>query len=53
MENFKPVPHCPIEWRPFKVFMKLHKSPFLIVNIVKGVVSGPRQFLAQLKKLEN
>ena len=29
-----------------KVFAKLHKSPFLIANIVKDVVSGLRQFLS-------
>ena len=44
--NFKPVSLCPRKWLPFKVFLKLHKSPFLISNIVKGTVSGLRQFLA-------
>ena len=28
-----------------KAFVKLYKSPLLIVNIVKGTVSGVRQFL--------
>ena len=34
-----------IKWQPFKVFEKLHKSPLLIANIVKGAVLGLRQFL--------
>ena len=34
------------KWRPFKVFVKLHKIPLLKANIVKGAVSGLRQFLA-------
>ena len=46
MEDFKPVPLCPIKWRPFKLFVKLHKTLLLIVNIIKGAVSGLRQFLA-------
>ena len=46
IENFKPVLLCPIKWRPLKFFAKLHKSPFLIASIVKGAVSGLRQFLA-------
>ena len=46
IENFKPVPLCPIKWRPFKVFVKLHKSPLLLANIVKGAVSDLRLFLA-------
>ena len=41
IENFKLVPLC-----PFKIFAKLNKSPPLIPNIVKGAVSGLRQFLA-------
>ena len=41
VENFKPVPLCPIKWRPLKFFAKLHKSPILISNIVSGL----RQFL--------
>ena len=45
-ENFKPVPLCPIKWRRFKVFAKLHKSPLLIANIAKGAVSILRQILA-------
>ena len=45
IESFKLVPLCPIKWRPFKVFVKLHKSPHLTVNIAKGVVSGMRQLL--------
>ena len=32
IENFKPVPPCPIKWRPFKVFGKLQESPLLIAN---------------------
>ena len=31
IENFKPVPLCPI-------FVELHKIPLLISNIVKGAV---------------
>ena len=46
IENFKLMPLYPIKWRPFKVFVKLCKSPLLIANIVKGAVSGLRQFLA-------
>ena len=38
IENFKPVPQCPIRWRPFKVVVKLHKSPLLIANTIKVVV---------------
>ena len=37
IENFKSVPLCPIKWRPFKVFVKLHKSPLLIANTVKAL----------------
>ena len=33
-------------WWPFNVFAKLHKSPFLIANIIKDVLSDLRQFLA-------
>ena len=44
--NFEPVPLCPIKWRSFKVFAKLHKTPLLIANIVKGALSGLRQFMA-------
>ena len=29
-----------------KIFAKLHKSPLSIASIVKGAVSGLRQFLA-------
>ena len=46
IEYFKPVPLCTIKWRPFKDFVKLHKNSLLIANIVKGVVSGLRPFLA-------
>ena len=46
IENLKPVAVCPIKWRPFQVFVKLHKSPLLIANIVKNAVSDLRQFLA-------
>ena len=46
VENFKPLPLCPIKRRPAKVFVKLYKSRILIANIVKGAVSGLRQFLA-------
>ena len=31
---------------PLKFFANLHKSPLLIASIVKGAVSGLRQFLA-------
>ena len=40
------MPLCPIKWQPLKFFAKLHKSPLLIANIVKGAVSGLRQFQA-------
>ena len=40
IENFKPGQLCPIKWRPFNVFMELHKNPLLIANIVKGAISG-------------
>ena len=46
IENYKPVPLCPIKWRPFKIFVKSHKSPLLIANTVNSAVSGLRQFLA-------
>ena len=46
IENFKPVPLCPIKWWHFRVFVKLLKSPLLIATVVKGAVSGLRQFLA-------
>ena len=46
IENFKPLPLCPIKWSQFKVFVKLHKSLFLVANRVKSAVSGLRQFLA-------
>ena len=46
IENFKPVLLCPIKWRPLNFFAKLHRSPLLIASIVKGAVSGLRQFLA-------
>ena len=36
------MPLCPIKWRPLKLFAKLHKSPLLMANIVKGA----GQFLA-------
>ena len=42
IENFKPVALCPIKWRHFKIFVKLLKSPLVIGNLVKGVVSGLR-----------
>ena len=32
IENFRLVPLCPMKWRPFNVFVKLHKSPLLDVN---------------------
>ena len=35
-----------IKWLPLSFFMKLCKSLLLISNIVKGAVSGLRQFLA-------
>ena len=46
IENFIPVPLCPIKWRPFKVLVKLHKTPILIPSIVKGAVAGLRQVFA-------
>ena len=39
------MPLCPIKWQPLKFFAKLHKSPLLISNVVKGAVSDLRQFL--------
>ena len=39
------MPLCPIKWQPLKLFVKLHKSPLLISNVVKGAVSDLRQFL--------
>ena len=45
IENFKTVPVNPIKWWPFKVFTKSHKSPLLIANIVKDLVSDLRQVL--------
>ena len=46
IEHFRPVPLSPIKWQPLKGFAKLHKSPLLTSNIIKGAVSGLRQFLA-------
>ena len=46
VEHFKPVSLCPIKWQPITIFAKLHKSPLLTDNIVKGAVSGQKQFLA-------
>ena len=40
------MPLSLIKWLPLSFFMKLCKSPLLISNIVKGAVSGLRQFLA-------
>ena len=40
IENFEPVRLFPIKWLPFKVFVKLRKSPLLIANVFKGAVSG-------------
>ena len=40
------MPSCPIKWQPLNFFFaKLHKSPLLISNVVKGAVSDLRQFL--------
>ena len=44
--NLKSVPLCPIKWQLLKFFTKLHESCLLIYNIIKGAVSGLRQFLA-------
>ena len=41
IENVKPVP-----LRPCKVFAKLHESPLLIANIVKGAIPELRLFFA-------
>ena len=38
IEKFKPVPLCLIKCQLFKVFAKLHKSPLVIANIVKGAI---------------
>ena len=46
MKISNPLLLCPIKWRPLNFFVKLHKSPLLIASIVKGAVSGLRQFLA-------
>ena len=42
-QTFAPMSH---EMASLKVFLKFQKSPLLIANIVKGVLSGLRQFLA-------
>ena len=39
------MPLCPIKWHPLKFLAKLHKSPLLISNVVKGAVSDLRRFL--------
>ena len=46
IENFKLMSLCPIKWQPLKVFAKLGKSLLLIGNVVKGTVSGLREFVA-------
>ena len=38
------MPLCTIKWQSLKFFAKLHKSPLLISNVVKGAVSDLRQF---------
>ena len=45
IETSKPVPLCPIKWRPLKVFTKLHESPLLIANIFKRQKFFPDLFL--------
>ena len=47
IENFKPLPLCPIKWGPFNAFAKLYKGHLLIANRVKGAVSSLRQLLAK------
>ena len=43
LENFRPMPLCPMKWWPFKVSAKLCKSSLLIANIANiGTVSGLR-----------
>ena len=47
--NWKFQTHATISHKvagPFKLFVKLHKSPLLIANMVEGAVLGLRQFLA-------
>ena len=39
IENFKSVPLCSIKWWPFKVFVKIHKSPLLLAYVDKGLRS--------------
>ena len=48
------MPLYPIKWQTLKFFAKIHKSPLLIFNVVKGaVVSDLRQFLAIGSPLKN
>ena len=46
IENFKPLPLCPIKWQPFNVSLKITQTFFLIANTVKGAVSALRSFVA-------
>ena len=46
IENFIPVPLCPIKCWYLKYFTKLRESPLLIASIVKRAVSSLRKFLA-------
>ena len=45
----------PIKWLSFNVFEKVHESPLLIDNIVKGSATGLREILtteSPLKKMK-
>ena len=53
IENFKPGALCPIKWRPFKVFAKLHKDPIFIADIVKGTVLELKTIFGNGKPLKN
>ena len=48
--NFKPCHYVP-KRQPFKVFVKIHESPLLIANIVKGAVSGLRSSWKMMKNV--
>ena len=48
------MPLYPIKWQTLKFFAKIHKSPLLIFNVVKGaVVSDLREFLEIGSPLKN
>ena len=45
-KNWKFQTRATMSHKVAALFVKFHKSPLLIANIVKNVVSGLRQFLA-------